>query len=75
MKNGMIIPFSSNLSPKIKLVIYNINTLNVILVFTDLGNYLYLPVYEGIIGVILCISFTVGFRCFSIIASKIGLSI
>ena len=26
--------------------LYNINTLNVILVFTDLGNYLYLPVYE-----------------------------
>ena len=26
--------------------IYNINTMNTLLIFTDLGNYLYIPVYE-----------------------------
>ena len=26
--------------------LYNINTINTVLVFTDMGNYLYLPVYE-----------------------------
>ena len=42
---------------------------------TVMGFNLYLPVYEAILVVILCLTFTIGFRGFSIIASKIGLSV
>lgn len=42
---------------------------------TIMGFNLYLPVYEGIIAILLCIGFTVGFRVFSIVASKVGLSL
>lgn len=42
---------------------------------TVMGFNLYLPVYEAIIAVVLCMGFTVGFRIFSIIGSFIHLDI
>lgn len=42
---------------------------------TVMGFNLYLPVYDAIIAIILCISFTASFRVFSIVASKVGLII
>ena len=42
---------------------------------TIMGFNLYLPVYEGFICVLLCITLTLAFRAFSIVASKAGLSI
>ena len=42
---------------------------------TVMGFNLYLPVYEAILAIIVCITFTASVRVFSIVASKIGLSV
>lgn len=42
---------------------------------TVMGFNLYLPVYEAIVVVLLCIGATVGFRVFSVILSKAGISV
>lgn len=42
---------------------------------TIMGFNLYLPVSEAIIAILVCITFTASVRVFSIVASKIGLSI
>lgn len=69
-----ILFFVVSLFPTLETPVYIAESLPQIL-RTIMRFNLYLPVYEGIIAVILCISFTVGFRCFSVVASKIGLSI
>ena len=63
-----ILFFVVSLFPTLETPVYIVEALPQIL-RTVMGFNLYLPVYEGIIGII------VGFRCFSIIASKIGLSV
>ena len=65
-----ILFFVVSLFPTLETPVYIVEALPQIL-RTVMGFNLYLPVYEGIIGIILCI----GFTCFSIIASKIGLSV
>ncbi len=66
--------FVVSLFPTLETPAYIMNAMPQIL-RTIMGFNLYLPVYEGVISVILCITFTFGFNIFSIIASKIGLSI
>lgn len=69
-----IVFFVISLFPTLETPVYIANALPQIL-RTVMGFNLYFPIYEAIIGVILCISFTFGFKCFSIVASKAGLSI
>lgn len=66
--------FVVSLFPTIETPAYLVTSLPQIL-RTVMGFNLYLPIYEGILAVILCIGFTVGFRVFSIIVSKAGLSV
>lgn len=69
-----ILFFVVSLFPTLETPVYIVTALPQIL-RTIMGFNLYLPVVEGIICVTMCIGFTVGFRIFQIVASKIGLSL
>lgn len=66
--------FVVSLFPTLETPVYIVTALPQIL-RTVMGFNLYLPVVEGITCVTMCIVFTVGFRIFQVVASKIGISL